>query len=84
MMIMQNISSVIDMELEARNDKAIIASFQSQDVDFEEEELRIGFRMSEIAATATILSMLNGNQYMNRFRLVRTRLERSYRLSATL
>ena len=30
---MPNISSVIDMELEERNDEAIIASFQSQDVD---------------------------------------------------
>ena len=49
-----NISSVIDMELEARDDKAIIASFHAQDVGFEEEELRTGFRMSEIAAAATI------------------------------
>ena len=83
---LQNISSVIDMELESRNDEAIIAPFQSQDVDFEENEIRVGFRMSEIAATATLqryLSILNGNQYMNQCQLARTKLERLYHQLAT-
>ena len=48
------ICSVINMELEERNNEAIVASFQAQDVSFEEEELRVGFRTSEIAANATI------------------------------
>ena len=51
-----NINSIMAFDNVNRCDKdAVIAAFKAQDVEFNEEEIDLGYRMSEIAAAAVKL-----------------------------
>ena len=52
---MEKINSIMAFDNVNRCDKdAVIAAFEAQDVEFNEEEIDLGYRMSEVAAAAAV------------------------------